>query len=102
MGKVKVFREGENGLMLFKTINVEEPLGEVSLEQDGDLLVVPSSINKKSFVYHFTWCQEKYEKIKELASTSYDEVTSISDKYIVQGRENGTVQINSYSWVENT
>jgi hypothetical protein len=32
MGKVKVFREGETGLMLFKTIDAGEPLGEVSFE----------------------------------------------------------------------
>jgi hypothetical protein len=32
MGKVKVFKEGETGLKLFKTIDIGEPLGEVSLE----------------------------------------------------------------------
>jgi hypothetical protein len=32
MGKVKVFKEGETGLKLFKTIDIGEPLGKVSLE----------------------------------------------------------------------
>ena len=78
-----------------------EPLGEVSLEQDGDLLILPSLISQKSFVYHFTWCQEKYEKVKELASSSHDEVTSMSDKYIVQGSEDGKIKVHEYVWAEN-
>jgi hypothetical protein len=63
--------------------------------------VVPSLTNKKSFVYHFTWCQEEYDKMKELTSASYDGVTAMSDKYIAQGGENGNIKIHEYSWVEN-
>jgi hypothetical protein len=43
MQKVKVFQY-LHGYSLLDTINIETPLSKVSLEEDGDLVIVPSLI----------------------------------------------------------
>ena len=52
MQKVQVFRK-ETDYGLFKSIEFESPLSKVSVEEDGDLLVVPSVISPESYVYHY-------------------------------------------------
>lgn len=42
MQKVKVFRQSSDGFSLFQTIDVGSPLSKVSVEENGDMLVVPS------------------------------------------------------------
>jgi hypothetical protein len=39
--------------------------------------------------------------MKKLTSGTYDESTAMSDKFILQGNEDGMIKISSYSWVYN-
>ena len=53
MQKVQVFKKEDEGYSLLDTINVEVPLSKVSIESDGDILVVPSITSPESYVYQY-------------------------------------------------
>ena len=100
MQKVQVFRK-ETGYQLFKSIEVGSPLSKVSVEEDGDILVVPSLISPESYVYQYHQCTESYSLTKTLDSGTYDEATAINSQYILQGNFDGVIKISEYSYFYN-
>ena len=97
MQKVLIFRE-DNGYSLFETINIGNPISKVSIEKDGDLLVVSSLVSQETYIYQYHICTGKYISVQNLTSEAYPELSAISSEFIVQGNEDGTIQIHSYSW----
>jgi hypothetical protein len=68
-----------------ETINIDTPLSKVSLQEDGDILIVPSIVKPESYVYQYHKCSEGYNLIKTLESGTYDESTAMNSKFILQG-----------------
>ena len=56
MQKVEVYEKGAESYEQLDIIDFETPLSQVSLEEDGDLLIVPSITKKESYVYHHRQC----------------------------------------------
>ena len=52
MQKVQVFRK-ETDYGLFRTIEIGSPLSKVSVEEEGDILIVPSIVSPESYVYQY-------------------------------------------------
>jgi hypothetical protein len=100
MQKVQVFRK-EAEYKLFRSIEIGIPLSKVSVEQDGDILIVPSVVLPASYVYHYHHCTEIYTLIDTLESGTYDESTAINGQYILQGNENGAIKVSEYSYTYN-
>lgn len=102
MQTVEVFQIEDNLCTEFKTVDVGTYLSKVSVEQDGDILTVPSIISPETYVYHYRQCDDEYTRHGDpIASGTYDEATAISGRYIVQGNEDGDIKISQYSWVYN-
>ena len=53
MQTVEVFQIEDNLCTEFKTVDVGTYLSKVSVEQDGDILAVPSIISPETYVYHY-------------------------------------------------
>ena len=100
MQKVQVFRK-ETDYQLFKSIEVGSPLSRVSVEEEGDILIVPSVISPESYVYHYHQCTDTYSLIDTLESGTYDESTAINSRFILQGNFDGTIKISEYSYIYN-
>lgn len=102
MQKVQVFSKGESGFQLFRTIEVGSPLSKVSVERDGDILIVPSVVDIKSYVFQYHACTENYNSLTDLISGSYDESTAMNAQFILQGKSDGSIKVTEYAWVENS
>ena len=59
MQKVHVLKE-DKGYFLFDTISSESPLSKVSMEENGDLLVVASITSQESYVYQYLASSKHY------------------------------------------
>ena len=86
---------------LFKSIQIGSPVSKVSVEDDGDILIVPSIISPESYVYQYHECTNIYSPIKNLSSGTYDESTAINSQYILQGNIDGSIKISEYSYIYN-
>lgn len=71
------------------------------MEEDGDILIIPSIISPESYVYQYLQCTEIYGLVETLDSGTYDESTAINSQYILQGNFDGTIKISKYSAVYN-
>lgn len=86
---------------LLQTIEQEDddkhPLGGVSINNDGDLVVVARHTTASSFVYQYSKCTHEFEKVLELNTGEDHEVTAISDSKIAVGELSGLIKVYSYS-----
>jgi hypothetical protein len=55
MSKVEVFKKNDEGKHeAFHTISVGKPLSQVAVEEDGDVLIVPSITDRETYIYQYT------------------------------------------------
>ena len=99
MSKVEVFKRNDEGKHeAFHTISVGKPLSQVAVEEDGDVLIVPSITDRETYIYQYTQCQKEYTLFKTQETADFNEGASITSQFALQASESGGVEVFSYSW----
>jgi hypothetical protein len=78
MSKVEVFKKNEGKHEAFHTISVGKPLSQVAVEEDGDVLIVPSITDRETYIYQYTQCQQQYILFKTQETADFNEGASIT------------------------
>jgi hypothetical protein len=55
-----VFQKSGDQYTIFKTIDAQEPIFEVSIQGDGDIIVASAVTSQQSFVFKYMYCTDAY------------------------------------------
>lgn len=86
----------------FRELPVQEkPVGQVSINPDGDIVVFPLLSTSISKVYKYSACVEDFEFVVDLEASEGEPVTTtITDYSILIGMENGVTDGRGYAYDE--